>query len=203
VRRRRLGAAARLAGALVAAVAFTVVTSVPAGAHGADGTMGIEVLPGSAPLTAKVRVLVEYANDGEVAPGATVVATATAADGATVGPVALTDEGQGNYGVTMTLTAPGQWSVAVTATNPAATAEATVSVSAAASTSGATGAGADDRLDDSRQESQTQRAHPPEESSDGPSPVLLAVIGIVLIAAAAATFALVRRRNRALTQPRS
>ena len=55
--------------ALTAALVGLVGLASPAGAHGTTGTMGIEVVPGAAPLTADVRVLLEYANDREVVPG--------------------------------------------------------------------------------------------------------------------------------------
>ena len=193
---RRRRTPARCVG-LVAATTFVLVAfALPAGAHGDDGTMGIEVLPGSAPLTARVRVLVEYANDGDVATGATVVAAATGPDGAAVGPVPLAEQGQGNYGATMSLTAPGTWAVTVTATNPAATAQATVTASATGAPPPTTAGSSSTSVarSDAGDEPQTELSFTPDDDSDGTSPLLLAGVAILLAAAAGVTVMLVRRR---------
>lgn len=194
---RRVGAPRRLVVVAVLAVGLLAAVAGPAGAHGPVGTMGIEVVPGAAPLTAQVRILLEYANDREVAAGATVTATATGPEGATVGPVPLLDRGQGRYDAVLTVPTAGSWSVAVTAADPAATAEATVSVSATSSSTSGTIAGdlgRPDDTDDTGDERAAGARDADDGSTDGPSPVLLIAIAVVLVAVGAVTFTLVRRR---------
>ncbi|MFA5885885.1 MAG: FixH family protein [Acidimicrobiia bacterium] len=189
--------ALRLA-ALVAAVLFAL--TAPAAAHGAAGTLGIEVIPGATPLTATVRVLLEYANDREVVPGATVVATATGPDGRTVGATPLADQGRGVYEGTLTLPAAGTWTVTVTATEPAATAQATVAVGATG-TSPTTLAGTPlTRLADPGDvRTSSDRASRAERSAGGDdggsSTAVIAVIAVVALVAAGAVVLVVRRRR--------
>lgn len=97
-------------------------------AHSAVGTLGIEALPGSEPLTAKVRALLEFVNDGHPVPGAVVSASAVGPSGSTIAPVPLSDSGDGLYEGTLTMPVAGQWTVTVTAVEPAATTSATVDV---------------------------------------------------------------------------
>jgi hypothetical protein len=168
--------------------------TAPAAAHGETGTLGIEVTPGAAPLSAQVRLLLEYANDRDVAPGATVVAEAVGPDGVRVGPVPATDRGAGRYDAVLALPAAGTWTVSVTSTNPAASASAEVSLAATAATTPSTRP-ADDVKASSQQASRTVGD---DDSSDGsPSPLVLVVIAIVLVAAIGVAFHLVRRRARA------
>src|SRR5687768_12747752 len=110
-----------LVGALMMWCAMPVA---PAGAHGATGTLGLEATPGSAPLTARVRALLEYSNDREVAPGATVTVEGRDAAGQAVGPLPLADQGRGLYEATLTFPAAGAWTLTVTAVNPTATGQA-------------------------------------------------------------------------------
>ena len=176
---------------LVAALVGWAGLARPAGAHGAVGTMGIQVLPGAAPLTAEVRVLLEYANDREVAPGASVIAVAADPGGTTTARQTLIDRGNGVYETTLTMPAAGPWTVTVTATEPTATAQATVVVSAAPAPSSSSGTLEGD-LDDAPDD----RADPgdPSDTSDGPSPVVLAGIAVMLVAGAVLAFRVVRRR---------
>jgi hypothetical protein len=163
-----------------------------AAAHGATGTMGIEVTPGAAPLTAKVRILLEYSNDREVATGATVVAEATGPDGATVGPVPLGDQGQGSYEGVLTMPSEGSWTITVTASDPSATASAEFSATRATTTDvPATTTVAPDDVQIS-----TDRAQRAEDgaSGDGPDNAFLVLIAVGLAAAVGVTFVLVRRR---------
>jgi hypothetical protein len=183
----------RLLRALVVTTAVVGLLAHSAGAHGPVGTLGIEVTAGDAPLTARVRVLLEYVNDRDVAPGATVTATATGPDGGTVGPVPLVDRGQGVYDTELTMPSAGTWTVAVTAADPAAVAEATVAVRPANATSddddpGATG--------DPTSSSSADRASGETGSSDdGPGPVVLVGVAVVVVAGAALALLLVRRRS--------
>jgi len=183
----RRGRTARLLAGAVAPFAILLAVALPAGAHGSVGTLGIEVTPGAAPLTATVRVLLEYANDREVAPGATVVAEAIGPDGATVGPTPLADRGQGSYEAVLTMPAAGPWTVTVTASDPAATASGSVTVSATPTAT--TAPDADVRIS----ADQATRERRPSDDG-GPSPALLAAVAVVLVAAAGVTFVLVRRR---------
>jgi hypothetical protein len=194
-RARALGPAVVVAAIVVVLLAL----AAPAGAHGDTGTMGIEVTPASPagePPRVRVRVLLEYANDRDVAPGATVVATATGPDGATVGPVPLTDRGQGRYDTEVTLPVAGSWTVTVTATNPTASASAGISLEPA-TTSLVPGTTTPGTSADGIDTSSDRIARDPTASSDdgaGTSPVLLAVIAIAVVAVAAGVVTLVRRR---------
>jgi len=143
-----------------------------------------------------VKVLLEYANDREVVPGATVTGAATGPDGATVAATPLADRGQGVYEVTLTLPAPGDWTVSVTAADPVAAAEATVTVSAAPSTTTGT---LDQPVlqpkdDDVASSDRSSSDADAEDSDGGPSAALLAVIAVVLVAGAGVAFTRVRRR---------
>jgi len=189
---------------VVAAGLLVVAIAGPAGAHSATGFMGIEVTPGPAPLTAKVRVLLEYASDRHAVPGATVTATATGPDGAAVGPVPLDDRGEGAYDAVLTLPAAGAWTVTVTAVDPVATATEAVTVAAGSTTAGrlegdlgtttTTSAGAADDI----QISADQAAQDQRQADDGgTSPALIAAIAVVLVAAAGVVVVLVRGRRRA------
>lgn len=186
--------ARRQFGVALAAVAATLLACAglagPAAAHGPTGTMGIEVVPGATPLTADVRVLLEYANDREVVPGATVVGTATGPDGQTVAPTPLADKGSGVYEVTLPLPVPGTWAVSVTAADPVAAAEATVTVRAAPSTT----AGPLDQPVLQPKDDVVSSSNGSDGSDDGPSAALLAVIAVVLVAGAGVAFTRVRRR---------
>jgi len=142
------------------------------------------VTPGAAPRAVQVRALLEYANDREVAPGATVVAEASGPAGTRVGPVPLSDEGRGVYSATLTVPADGTWAVTVTATNPTATASASVTIpGAATTTTGEVQISADRAAQDDRR-----------SDDGGPSPAMLAAIAAVLVAATATAFVMVRRR---------
>jgi hypothetical protein len=182
---------------LLLAFAFLAVVGLtaPAAAHGDTGTLGIEVTPGTAPLSAQVRLLLEYANDGDVAPGATVVAEAVGPDGARVGPVPATDRGAGRYDALLTMPTAGTWTVSVTSTNPAASASAEISVATTAATTTPSTRPADDVEASSQRASRTEAD---DDSSDGsPSPLVLVVIAVALVAAIVLAFNLVRRRARA------
>jgi len=195
----------RLALVAVATVLAVVSPAAPAGAHGAQGTLGIEVTPGAAPLTAKVRVLLEYANDREVAPGATVTASAAAPGGQTVGAQPLADEGKGAYETTLTMPAAGQWTVTVTASDPTATAQAPVVVSATASTPTSVASGSGGTLTGDLGDVRTSSDEANRESTSGNDgdddrgdsrAAWIVVIGVVLVGAAVGAVLVVRRRPR-------
>lgn len=206
-RSRATRAGTRLVAGFVPVMAAVVVAAVAlapsAGAHGVQGTLGIEVAPGAAPLTAAVRVLLEYANDRDVAPGATVVAEAAGPGGQTVAARPLADQGKGVYAGTLTMPAAGSWTVTVTATDPVATAQAVVVVSAVpspptAGTGGSTTTTGDVRTSGDR----VDRAAEPSDGGGGGSDdggsggALLVVIGVVLVAAGVGAVFVVRRRPR-------
>lgn len=179
--------------ALLAGLAFAgLALAGPAGAHSADGVMGIEVTPGTAPLTAKVRVLLEYASDRHVVPGATVTATAAGPDGATVGPVPLDDRGEGSYEKILALPTAGAWTVTVTAVDPAATAAAAVTVSAAVGPGTTAPTPADAGIETSSDRATQDR---PKSADGGASPAFLAAIAVVVVAAAGVVVVLVRGRR--------
>jgi hypothetical protein len=66
---------------------------------------------------------VRYLNDGDVAPGATVVVEAVAPDGVVAPGVPLADMGGGSYEAVLSLPAPGTWTLRTTATTPTAMVE--------------------------------------------------------------------------------
>lgn len=171
---------------MIVGVALVGTTS-HAGAHSATGTLGIEATPGPAPLTAHVRVLLEYSNDREVAPGASVVARAAGPDGHSVGDTPLTDVGNGVYDGTLTMPAAGSWKVTVTATNPSATADATVAVVAALTPTATT-----DTIGTSSDAVSKDRGAGTED--DGTSALWIGAVVVVVAAAVTAGVVLVRRR---------
>lgn len=191
---RRPALLAVLAALVVLVVSAGTSWAPPAGAHGDDGTMGIEVTPGPAPLTARVRILLEYANDGDVAPGATVVADAVGPGGQTVGPAPLADQGQGGYEAVLTMPAAGAWTVTVTATGPAATATQEVTVVAAPATTAPTPATTDTPSSTDVRISSDRASQDEEPSDDGPGAALIAAIAVGVVAVAGAAVLLVRRR---------
>lgn len=169
-----------LAAVTTAVLMLSAVPAVPAGAHGATGTLGLEATPGTAPLTARVRALLEYSNDREVAPGATVTVGGRDATGQTVGPQALADQGRGLYEATLTLPAAGAWTLTVTAVNPAATAQTsvTVSASAPAATTPTTAPG-DVRT--SSDEAAADRADQDSTNASDDGVSVVVVVGIMLV----------------------
>jgi len=90
--------------------------------------MGLEVVPGPEPRSARVRVLLEYANDGHLATGAVVTATAAGPGGAALAPTPVPEGAEGRYATVLALPAPGAWTVTVTAAGPDASARADVTV---------------------------------------------------------------------------
>ena len=113
--------------AATGALLLAVVGAAPAGAHGADGTLGIEATA-PAPPTIHVRTLLRYTADGHTVSGTTVTVTATGPGGVVVGPVDLADTGDGTYTGDLTVPTPGAWSVVATSTAPNAEARAEVTV---------------------------------------------------------------------------
>ncbi|MFO1537424.1 MAG: hypothetical protein ACKOVH_06305 [Actinomycetota bacterium] len=130
-RARRIGGAA-LVGILtlvgLVGLGSGVASPPPAGAHGNAATMGLEVVPGPEPRSARVRVLLEYANDGHLATGAVVTASAIGPGGATLAPTPVPDDADGRYATVLALPAAGAWTVIVTAAGPDASARADVTV---------------------------------------------------------------------------
>jgi hypothetical protein len=185
---------------LVTASASVVALATSAGAHNDTATMGIEVTPGPEPLTAKVRVLLEYTSDGDVAPGALVVAEATGPDGAAVAATPLADVGGGNYEAVMAMPSEGSWLVTVTATNPAAAASADIGLEAATVTVVPDAPTSPDPEVDISADA-VRRTEAPS-SDDGPSPALVALIAVAVVAALGAAVVVVRRR-RGVTPPGS
>lgn len=163
---------AALAAVTTAVVILVALPITLAGAHGATGTLGLEATPGAAPLTARVRALLEYSNDREVAPGATVTVEGRDATGQTVSAQPLADQGRGLYEATLTVPTAGVWTFTVTAVNPAATGQTTVTVAASASPP-TTGAG---DVQTSSDEATADRA----DSADGGVSVVV-IVGIMLV----------------------
>jgi hypothetical protein len=159
-------------------VAVLAALGAPAGAHGAEGTMGIEVTPGTGSLTARVRVLLEYANDRDLAPGATVVAAARGPGGQTVGPVPLADRGRGLYEGTLTMPVAGTWNVTVSAANPTATAQADVVIAATPTTSTTAGPPSGDVRTSSDREARGIRAARDDEGGSGTAAIALAIVAL-------------------------
>ncbi|GMU78302.1 MAG: hypothetical protein AMXMBFR46_10970 [Acidimicrobiia bacterium] len=186
---------------LLGALAVLAAGALPAGAHGAQGTLGVEVTPGAAPLTARVRVLLEYANDRDVVPGAAVSATATGPAGQVVGPQALADQGRGVYEATLTVPAPGSWTVDISAADPAATARATVVVSAAATPTTAItsplGSTPTTAPGDVRASSDEVTRDQAGSGDDGGVPTALLVTGAAVVAVGAIVGGVVWSRRRA------
>ena len=178
----------RIAAALAAVTATVVMVLAlpitPAGAHGATGTLGLEATPGAAPLTVRVRALLEYSNDREVAPGATVTVEGRQASGQTVGPQALADQGRGLYEATLTLPGDGAWTFTVTAVDPAATGQVSLTLSTASGTSPATAAGdvrtsSDDATAADQADRDSTATTATETTDDGVSVVV--IVGIILV----------------------
>ena len=98
--------------------------------------MTITKAESTSPTSIRVEAGLVYANDDELATGATVTATATGPGGATAGPVPLSrlDEDSSVYGGDLTVPQPGSWQVQVTSTEPTAEASATVAVAQATTT---------------------------------------------------------------------
>jgi hypothetical protein len=186
---RRVRVATVLAAAAMTTLLVIALPVGPAGAHGANGTLGVEATPGSAPLTARVRALLEYANDREVAPGATVTAEARDPAGRVVGPQPMADQGRGLYETTLTLPAAGTWTIAVAAVDPAAVAQTTITVveGSAVTTVPTTRAPIAARPD-----SQARGTAP---ADDGVSAVV--IVGIILVVAIAVGGAAMWARRRA------
>lgn len=176
-------------------VAVLAALGAPAGAHGAEGTMGIEVTPGTGLLTARVRVLLEYANDRDVAPGATVVAEARGPGGQTVGPQPLTDQGRGVYEATLTMPVAGTWTVTVRAANPSATAQADVVIAAAPTATTARPPTGDVRTSSDREARGTRAGRDGDEGGSGTAPIALAIVA--LAAGVGIGWVVVMRRRRA------
>jgi hypothetical protein len=136
-RARRLVAIAALLAIVVSTVALAVTAAVDAApAHGDEGTMTITKAEATSPTSIRVEAGLVYANDEELATGATVTATATGPGGATAGPAPLSrlDEDSSVYGGDLTVPQPGSWQVQVTSTEPAAEASSTVEVAQATTT---------------------------------------------------------------------
>jgi hypothetical protein len=168
-----------------------------AGAHGSVGTMGLEVTPGSEPRTARVRVLLEFANDRHLATGATVTATASGPDGAVIAPAPLTERAEGRYEAVLPLPRAGAWTVTVTATGPDATARADVTVLDAGAPAAPTTTTATATPDPA------PRARPDTDPTAGGGPAPALIVGLVagLVAALIAVsvgirLAVRRRRSR-------
>lgn len=188
-----IGRVVRLLAVAAAACAAFVVPSGAAGAHSDAGTMGIELTQGSTPASVNVRILLEYANDRDTAPGATVVASATGPEGVTVGPTPLADRGAGSYEGVLTMPSDGDWTVTVTATGPAASASAGITLVSASGTvapAPTTTTPADIAISADR-----AARDDTSSSDDGPGVLLLAAIAVAVVAVAGAAVALVRRRR--------
>ena len=113
-RARRLVAIAALLAIVVSTLALAVTAAVDAApAHGDEGTMTITKAEATSPTSIRVEAGLVYANDDELATGATVTATATGPGGATAGPVPLSrlDEDSSVYGGDLTVPQPGSWQV--------------------------------------------------------------------------------------------
>lgn len=140
VRARRMVAIAALAALVLSTIAMAVTVAAGAApAHSDEGTMTITKAEATGPTAIRIEVGLVYANDDDLATGATVEARLTGPAGATVGPVPLSrlDEDSSVYGADVTVPQPGAWQVAVTSTEPAASASAEVEVQGATTTTAA------------------------------------------------------------------
>jgi cobalamin biosynthesis Mg chelatase CobN len=180
-------------GALTLLLLGTVVAG-PAGAHGPTGTLGLEARPGGDPLTARVRALLEYSNDREVAPGATVTVEARDASGRALGPQPMSDQGRGLYETTLTLPTAGTWTLAVVAANPAATGETTVTVSATAAATTAPAPADDGEGSNNAAAPSQERTTENDDDGGGSSAVVIGIVAVLVLAAIAAAVYMRRRR---------
>jgi hypothetical protein len=134
---RRIVAIAALLAIVLSTIALAVTAAADATpAHGEEGSMTITKAEPTSPTSIRVEAGLVYANDDDIATGATVTASATGPGGATVAPVPLSrlDEDSSVYGGDLTVPQPGSWQVQVTSTGPAAEASATVEVAQATAT---------------------------------------------------------------------
>jgi hypothetical protein len=170
------------AGALIAAV-VALLAAAPAFAHSDQGTMAVEVRPGSQALTVMARARVVFANDGHLAGEAAVTVTGTGPGGAPVGPTTLNRVDAGEYEAAVTFPAPGEWSLQFNSMNPAATATATTTVAPVSTQAPPT--------------SQVRRATANDDGDDdssGLSAPAFVIGGAVVVAALVGGVFVVRRR---------
>ena len=175
-----------LAGASLVAVA-TIGGMQGAGAHSAEGILGVEATPAPEARAVMVSATLKYANDNDPATGATVSVVATDPTGVAIAPVTLRDVGLGGYQGTVDLPAAGTWTLTVTAADPAATATTTVTV--------------DDQAEDPPEPAPTTATPDPNPGGDGAADddstiVIVAAVVIVGVLIAAAAIVLNRRRAR-------
>jgi hypothetical protein len=157
-----------------------------AGAHSAEGILGVEATPAPEARAVMVSATLKYANDNDPAPGATVSVVATDPTGGAIAPVTLRDVGLGGYQGTVDLPAAGTWTLTVTAADPAATATTTVTI--------------EDQAEDPPEPAPTTATPDPNPGgSDGAADddstiVIVAAVVIVGVLIAAAAIVLNRRR---------
>lgn len=186
VRLSRKSAVRRLV--LVAGVVLAIVA--PAGvatAHGDEGKMQLEATV-AGPLEAFVRATVIYANDSEVALGATVTVEASGPDGQTVAATPLVEAGDGRYEATLTFPVGGAWTLRAAATDPAATGE-------VAFTASETAAPVTTTTVPEIELAEPRRATAPDDD-DGGSSLVVPIVVVVGIGLAGAIGAWVLQRRR-------
>ena len=198
--------------ALLAGTALALGVAGPAGAHGGEAVIAVEgVHPAGQSVHYVVRVT--WADDGHAAIGATVTATAVAADGTTLTPVPLAPaDDDGRYSGAVEYPTAGAWTVRITSIEPTGTIEqpqqvaATTTVPPSASAGGGTevttgdgteggfapaddGTGADEPAG-------ADASPGGDPSDDGGFPVVLVVAAALVAAVGAVTAANIVRRAR-------
>ncbi|HVM52450.1 MAG TPA: hypothetical protein VM262_04585 [Acidimicrobiales bacterium] len=129
---------------LTALALLLLMAAVPAArAHGDVGVLELTLAEAGGGQTVRYEVLLTYANDGDPASGAEVVARVDGGESVT-----MDDGGGGRYAATVTFPAPGEHTVTFTSTEPAATLEHREVVAAPTTTTEApaTGGTFDDQL---------------------------------------------------------
>lgn len=182
------------------------VLSAPAAAHDGDGVITVEQSEPISARTLRYTIRLTWANDGHPALDATVTATALAADGTAQTPVPLTPlDDDGRY--TATLAFPGNeaWRVRFTAVTPTATVEQPAPIATTTSTvTTVTTAAPSTALSTTSVAPTTVVAtttstgavpSPPQESSGPSGRSVAAVIGIGVLAVAAASLIIARCRR--------
>lgn len=183
---RLLLATTVLAACIGAAAGVGALRAQPARAHGTQGTLAVEVAPGSAPLQLVVRARLTYANDAEPVSSADVTLEARGPDGQMVAPMSLDPAGNGTYRTTLTVPSPGAWELTTTAADPEARATTSVDVVAPASTTAAPNS-----------TPPTSMSSRSAETGQGGSSLMAPLVGAALFLAAVVTgLAIAARRRR-------
>lgn len=191
----RTRAACRRAGAglllLVAALAASLASGGPAGAHGDTAELAVEASDPAGELTVHLEVSARFTNDDDLVEDATVSVTGVGPGGATLGPTPLEPlpDTVGLYGADVSFPAAGAWDLSVSSTEPEGSVTATVEVpepttttaADTSTTSASTGAG--------------EQAGADEDGEDGAasSPLPWIVLGLAVGVGLGVGFVLWRR----------